>query len=222
MKVFIFLIMAVFLVGCTTDPYGTPFDVDPTDTNSCADGVISFQYEILPLITSGCAKSGCHDPITKEEDLVLNSYAGIMEIVKAGDAKKSGLFKYLKAFGDDLMPPLPDKLTNEQIDLIGDWIDQGAKETQCTTGCDPESFTFEKAIFPMMTTYCIGCHNDNLSSGDINLKDYPAIKDIVDKGRLLGTARHDTGFSPMPPGQKMSDCNISQLRKWIEDGAKNN
>ncbi len=220
---FAFLMIGMTIVSCTTDPYGTPPEItDPTDENACADGVISFQHEILPLVTSSCAKSGCHDPIRHKEGLILNSYTGIMEIVRAGKSNKSKLFTSLSDFGEDLMPPPPDKLTSDQIDIIGRWIDQGAKETMCNTGCDPTSFTFEKAIFPLMKTYCIGCHNDNLASGDINLKDYAAIKDIVEKGRLLGTARHDTGFSPMPPGQKLSDCNITQIEKWINDGAKNN
>ena len=215
------LFIGMILTSCTTDPYGTPPVIDPMDENACAEGVISFQYEILPLVTSSCAKSGCHDPIRHKEGLILNSYSGIMKIVKPGKSNKSKLFKSLKDYGEDLMPPPPDKLTAEQIDLIGSWIDQGAKETMCTTGCDPNSFTFSKDIFPMMKTSCIGCHNDQLESGGINLKNYNNIRDVVDKGRLLGTAKHDTGFSPMPPGQMLSDCNIKQLEKWIAAGAKN-
>ncbi len=221
--IFALLSIGLLVVSCTTDPYGTaPVITDPTDVNACAEGVISFQYEILPLVTSSCAKSRCHDPIRHKEGLILNSYDGIMRIVRPGKSNKSKLYTTLTGFGENLMPPYPNKLSNDQIDLIGRWIDQGAKETMCNIGCDPKSFTFSKDIFPLIKNSCTGCHNDQLASGGINLKDYTEIKKVVDAGRLLGTARQDDGYSPMPPGQKLSDCNIIQIRKWIEAGAVNN
>ena len=38
----------------------------------------------------------------------------------------------------------------------------------------------------------------------------------------MGAITHATGFIPMPNGGgKLADCEISQLQKWIDNGALN-
>jgi hypothetical protein len=42
-------------------------------------------------------------------------------------------------------------------------------------------------------------------------------------GKLMGVISHAVGFKPMPNGgNKLPDCKIIQIRKWIEVGAPNN
>ena len=39
----------------------------------------------------------------------------------------------------------------------------------------------------------------------------------------MGTINHASGFSRMPKGGgKLTDCEISQLQKWIDNGILNN
>ena len=192
--------------------------------NVCPQGVISFQYEILPMLVSNCAFSGCHDAITAEDGIVLDSYNNILKEVTPGKPNDSELYESITDNGDDIMPPPPyPPLSNQQIALIRDWINQGAQNTTCGTPCDPNESSFAAAILPINQQYCVGCHNDNLASGNINLKDYDHILPYVLDGSYLGSIEHAAGYSVMPPsGGKLSDCVITQIKKWIDEGAQNN
>jgi len=40
---------------------------------------------------------------------------------------------------------------------------------------------------------------------------------------LMGTIKHESGWSPMPKnGNKLSDCKIQKIDRWILDGTPNN
>lgn len=42
-------------------------------------------------------------------------------------------------------------------------------------------------------------------------------------GKLYGSIAHTTGFAAMPQsGNKLSDCQIAQVKKWIDAGAPQN
>ncbi|HAN38476.1 MAG TPA: hypothetical protein DCQ29_06195 [Chitinophagaceae bacterium] len=125
------------------------------------------------------------------------------------------------------MPLTPNPpLTAAQIDIIRRWINEGAKNTtNCGTACDTTSFTFSGAVNTILTNNCIGCHNAATAptSGGVNLSTYAGVRVVALNGKLLGSIEHRSGFSPMPKGgNKLSDCNIIQIRKWINAGALNN
>src|SRR5687767_10619889 len=46
--------------------------------NPCHPDTIYFFKDVLPILVSNCAKSGCHDAVTHEEDLILTSYDQVM------------------------------------------------------------------------------------------------------------------------------------------------
>ncbi|MCB0622823.1 MAG: hypothetical protein KDC43_02575 [Saprospiraceae bacterium] len=220
-------------VGCTTAPIlfdgSGPNPPNPPNPpgldNPCPDGVVSFQAEVLPLLVSNCALSGCHDANSHKEGVVLDSYDHVMKHIKANNPNGSKLYKSITdSGGDDAMPPYPyPRLTNEEIDLIRTWINQGAENTDCTPACDPENASFAANIFPVINTYCVGCHNDNLSEAGINLKDYQHIRAVALSGQLLGTIRYESGYQPMPPsGGQLNDCYVTQIQKWIDEGAQDN
>ena len=225
-------ILLVLDIACTTqsllpdgilaDPTGNNANGEPVE---CPEGIVSFQHEILPLIVSGCAQSGCHDAITREYGIQLDSYETIVKEVKPGDPKDSELYEVLvETDPDEIMPPPPlDPFTPEQIALVKAWIEQGAQETICGTPCDPSLASFTEQIYPMMKTYCIGCHNDNSAGGDVNLNNYELIKASAQDGSLLGSIKHEASYSAMPPGSgSMNDCQIAQIQKWIDEGTLNN
>ena len=222
------MMLSLLLATCTTDPILDPAligDLEPGQVPiECPDGVISFQYEVLPLLVSNCAFSGCHDAITRAYDIVLDSYEHVMQEVKPGKPNKSELYEAITDGEDDIMPPPPyARLKAEEISLIRQWIEQGAKNTNCTGPCDPDRSSFAAEVYPLMQSYCIGCHNDTQPLGNVNLKDYAAIKPYADNGMLMGSIEHLEGYSPMPPGSnKLTDCQIAQLQKWIDEGAQNN
>ena len=76
------------------------------------------------------------------------------------------------------MPQAPRApLTNAQITLIAQWINEGANnKTNCGTPCDSNNFTYSANIKPMMDTYCKGCHSGVSASKGIVLDTYDGVK----------------------------------------------
>jgi Planctomycete cytochrome C len=85
------------------------------------------------------------------------------------------------------------------------------------------SALFTTDVLPMLNQQCISCHSAALPSGGIRLDTYSAVKVEADNGRLMGSIRWTSGYSPMPKnGNKFSSCNIDKIAAWISQGALNN
>ncbi|HAY89569.1 MAG TPA: hypothetical protein DCY51_09025, partial [Bacteroidetes bacterium] len=122
---------------------------------------------------------------------------------------------------DKMMPPPPNaKLSSDQIALISKWIQQGAKNNKCNE-CDTTNVSYSVQVTSIMNN-CVSCHNASSPSGNIRLDNYTNVKTQVDNGKLIGSIEHKAGFSPMPQGGKLSDCNIAIINKWLTEGALNN
>lgn len=206
---FIFLITTFLLSSCKHESELLP-------------GVpeVCFETQILPVIQSSCTMSGCH---TGNNELVaLNTYENLRRLVEPGKPMQSKLHKVITAnrILESAMPPKPQQaLSNTQIDAITIWILQGAAQTTCTEDCDTINVTFTKSILPITDTYCKGCHSGADPSGGISLTDYASIKSTVESGRFLGSIEQLQGFSAMPQnGNKLNDCNIVKIKKWISYG----
>jgi uncharacterized membrane protein len=191
-----------------------------------ANNGVCFESEILPLFQSNCAKSGCHDAATHTEGLILDSYANIIrKDIIPGKADNSKLYRVLFETGKDKMPPAPNAdLTAAQKALIGKWINEGAKNTtNCNNTCDSNQFKYGANISIIINSYCTGCHSGTAASGNIDLSTYNNVKIQAANGRLVGAVSHAAGYSAMPKNaNKLSDCQITQIKKWVEAGALNN
>jgi hypothetical protein len=122
------------------------------------------------------------------------------------------------------MPEDAPDLSAAQLDVINRWIKTGALDggACATTSCDSAIFTYSGAIAPMMQLYCVGCHNSPSASGG-SLADYTSVKEAAVNGRMIGDINHYTGYNAMPQGGiKLSDCQLAQVRRWVEAGAPNN
>ncbi len=224
------LIMLVTLMvsidSCVHDPFLDPTTLnggEPTTPGCISDGAVCFESSVLPIFISSCARSGCHDAKTHEEEFILNSYNNIIRKgIVPGNAKESKLYKVLFASGEDRMPP-DGSMTQAQKDIIGLWINQGAKNTvDCNCDCDPTQFTYGTIIKPLINTYCVGCHKPGSLGGNIDLSTYSATKIQVTNGNLIGSITHATGYVSMPQGGKLTDCQIDQVKSWVSAGAPNN
>lgn len=226
-------IIALVLMGsfillinsCKHEPPISPVNSSPVSGPVPNNGVC-FESDILPLFKSNCAKSGCHDAATHEEDLILDSYANIMrKDIVPGKADNSKIYRVLFETGSKKMPPAPNAdLTAAQKALIAKWINEGAKNTvNCSSTCDTTQFKYGANIAPIMSTYCIGCHAGTAPSGGIDLSNYTNVKAQVNNGRLVGAVTQAAGYSPMPKdAPKLSECQLIQIRKWVAAGALNN
>jgi len=198
---------------------GTPIDPTTVDNSVC------FSRDIQPILSSSCAVADCHDNISKQGDLDLSTYNLLMSygLVKSGNATKSKFYKVLNASGEDRMPRAPKlPLSTSQINLIAKWINEGATNNACASNCDTTIFTYSGAIDKIITNNCKGCHSGPTPQKNVSLTNYNEVKAIVNDGRLLNVLQASNTFPQMPPSQKLSDCNITQIKKWIKANALNN
>ncbi len=201
-------------------PVGSPNPVQGGPNEVC------FETQILPIFQSNCAKSGCHDAASRQDGYILDSYANIIKKgIRPGNASNSKLYEVLFETGSDKMPPSPNPdLTSVQKALVGKWINEGAKNTvNCGTNCDTAQFKYGANISTIMNTYCTGCHGGLAPSAGIILANYTGVRGVAISGRLVGSVSHAPGYSPMPKNaSKLSACQITQIRKWVDSGSPNN
>ncbi len=229
-KLMMLSIIAIAMIwGCRHEVLPQPGNQTPNSPGTPgtpASTDVCFEADVLPIFQSNCAKAGCHDAITHEEGYVLNSYANIVRKgIVPNNATNSTLYKILYATGEKKMPPNGNApLTDAQKNIIGVWINQGAKNTtNCGTACNLNAFEYTANIKPIMTTYCTGCHTGATASKGIDLSTYAGVKASAVAGTLYGSINHSTGYVAMPQGgNKLSDCQISVVQKWIAAGMPNN
>jgi mono/diheme cytochrome c family protein len=112
----------------TAAPTETAAATEAPATQPAAGGAtISFAADILPIFESRCI--GCHGGERTQEGLDLKTHASLMAgsnngpVVTAGDAANSLLVEMVAT---QKMPKRGPKLTPPQIQLITDWVNQGA------------------------------------------------------------------------------------------------
>lgn len=101
---------------------------------------ISFSADVQPIFTRSCAKSGCHIPATAPFGFVLEegqAYANLVGVtsvedptlvrVEPGRSDLSYIIRKLEGTGlGERMPLGGPYLPDAEIQLIKDWIDEGA------------------------------------------------------------------------------------------------
>ena len=98
---------------------------------------------------------------------------------------------------------------------------------QLSTGCDLTNVTFAATVKPILQASCLSCHsNSAVNGGDgggVKLENFADVLISVNNGKLMGTIKHTPGYQQMPQGGgKLTDCEINQLQKWIDNGKLNN
>lgn len=114
----------------TAAPTEPPAATEAPATQPPAEGAtVSFANDIMPIFESRCI--GCHGGDRTQEGLDLKTYASLMAgsnngaVVIAGDAANSLLVEMVAT---QKMPKRGPKLTPPQIQLITDWVNQGAPD----------------------------------------------------------------------------------------------
>lgn len=98
---------------------------------------VSFKNDVQPILAANCVE--CHKEGADEDaanGLKMDSYAGVMQgtqfgrVVIPGDALTSALVMLIEGRADSsiAMPHNGEPIDPEQISLIRNWVEQGAKD----------------------------------------------------------------------------------------------
>lgn len=229
--------LALFsLLSCQREPItvGNGNSPDGTGGNTptvgegpvCDPDSVYFEQQLLPILVSNCAMSGCHDVASRRDGVILTSYDYVRSTgeIRLNNPTESEIYEVLfDSDPEDRMPPAPRApLSAEEKALLLKWIEQGAQDLYCEAACDTTAVRFSANIAPLIQSQCQGCHQGGSPSGGIRLDSYERIKEQVDNGQLWGAAARLSGYSPMPPaGTGLSACELRQLEIWIQAGAEN-
>jgi hypothetical protein len=218
--------------GDTVPSDTTVLDTTNMDTTStdipCDSSKIYFTTDILPILNSSCALSGCHDAVTAEHGIILSSYEQIIasNVIEPFDLSESDLYEAITETDEDEIMPPSGRLDNEVIVKIAQWILQGADTLSCdtrNTPCGVETVSYKNDIASLMSTHCNGCHGTNVASGGIVTDNYDSVKTIAESGKLYGALAWLEGFKRMPQNlAQLDSCSLVNIKIWIDEGAQNN
>ena len=196
----------------------------PSTTIPCSPDSVYFVNEIMPIISSSCTMSDCHDAASHKDGVILTTYTNIMKYVTPGNASRSKLYTIINRADNERMPPPPlPAIPQEQKNKIYKWINQGASNNYCMGNCDTSVFSYSGAVKNTIQNKCVGCHNPAALGGNVDLSTYNGVKTVAINGKLYGSITQQSGYSAMPKNSaKLSDCEIKQIQKWISAGTLNN
>jgi Cytochrome C oxidase, cbb3-type, subunit III len=204
--------------GTNTTPMLKPCNADTT----------YFKNDVLPIFVSNCAKSGCHDALTKVKGIQTTDYQSIMQNIKPYNLSDSKHYKYMaKKDVDKIMPPPPNAPLNAtQLQIVAKWILQGAKNNECdanASGCNTQNVKYSTFVKPLLDKNCNGCHGAVSPSANISLTEHTNVQKQAKSGALYGSISHNANYSKMPKGgAKLDACDLNKIKAWIDAGALNN
>jgi mono/diheme cytochrome c family protein len=207
---FVLLSISTFQ-GCKHDPMSSTEE-------------ICFNTDVQPIIISNCAYTGCHDAASRKDGVDLSNFEKMISTaeVEPGNANKSELYEVLMDTGEDQMPP-SGKLSDAEIQIIYDWIEQGAQNITCeSNGCDTTKASFADDILPITNAFCKSCHSVTNPSESILLTDFKNISAAAADGSLVGSIKGSNGFNKMPEGSTLDECQIALIEKWVKEGMLDN
>lgn len=192
---------------------------------------ICFQDQVLPIFQNSCAS--CHGSTKGEAGLDFSNYAGIMKATSPGNPDKSKVYQAITSTFQ-LMPP-DNALPKEKRTLIRLWIDQGAKETTCTTTGTTQSGTlwacYDRDIQPVLMSSCAvsACHDATAHREGIDLSSYAKAQLAISAGnptsskiyKAITASPGSESFMPPKPYSALSKTAIDTIYSWIKRGGLN-
>lgn len=237
--IFFALLISVLFLNFTknnTDNWEKPTATD------CDSTIVYFQQQILPILQSNCAKSGCHTEKDHKHGVILNNYENVMrtiEFEEEDDDDDDGHHRgrsrerehdrnsdndLVKVLQRNKMPPYPHKpLTTAQKNLIYQWVEQGMQNNSCeeTVTLEPNKMvSFKNEVFPIVQENCLGCHSQPNPSNDYDFSKPEVFQTIAKTGKIYLAISHADGATAMPfLGDKLPQAKIDLIKKWIDEGA---
>jgi hypothetical protein len=89
--------------------------------------------------------------------------------------------------------------------------------------CDTTNITYSGTVAPILEINCNTCHNSVNQQGGIITDNYDDLQTVINNGSFRGAINHLDGYSPMPQGgEKLNECDLTQINFWLDNGAPNN
>lgn len=108
--------------------------------------------------------------------------------------------------------------------LGGCYYDHEAILYPNNAACVPtDTPTFSGQIEPIFSYRCNSCHSGPYASAGVQLDSYVKVQTYVNSGSLLGSITGASGYTKMPKDMSpLTDCEINNIKTWIDIGAPNN
>ena len=191
----------------------------------------SFETAVLPLLNSKCA--ACHGASSPQADLNLGTLETLLSGGKSGPAVFPGSPEtslLLQKLVSGAMPPVGEKLTDAEIQLVRGWIHQGARGEG-----DAGSQVTDQDVLPILQMRCITCHGKTRREGELDLRTIASRLKGGRSGAALAPGDPEASLmfqrvvsGEMPPPKMQfannvkspTDAEVEVLRQWIAGGAR--
>lgn len=217
-------IVTALMSGCTSHE-----DIIPLNSVSLQDTVT--YLDVKPIFDTRGTCITCHSGPTAEHGLRLDTYDNVMAgsmhgpIVVPFSADSSELYLRVAGIVTPRMP-LGSTLSPEDIALIRKWINDGALEGP------PVDTIFYADVKPIFDTrgFCISCHSGPGAEQGLRLDTYANVMAGSSSGPVVVVGDADASelylrvagvVTPqMPLGSSLTADDIALIKKWINDGAR--
>lgn len=203
----LFLILSIFF-GCSK----SIGDVKPHN----------YETEIKPILVTHCTQSGCHDGSQKKLGNFSN-YDDVQKYITPGFPSRSELYIQISGASPEMPPKDYPSITPTDVYNIRHWIARGApNDIGVELICDSSAAGFTKSVFPIVQTWCTGCHSESSPAAGIALYNYTTISAASQQANFIGSITHNSQYSAMPKNTNaLSACDIAILKRWVNNGSPN-
>lgn len=168
----------------------------------------------------------CHSAASKADGIDLSSYSVLMAsgIVIPSKPEASDFYLSLKS---GKMPKNGSKISEEELQLVFDWIRNGAGETDTETATGPTP-SFQSISSTTLERKCVVCHNSAKPRGKVDLSSFEGLlqspgnkhKPVVAGNPEASGLFLELHEGKMPPTPRLfNEEELAALYTWIKNGA---
>lgn len=230
------LLAAWIKAGAPENPTGTP---PGSGDEPLKPNFASIKKKIIDIRCITCHANGgpaAGVPLKSLKDILSSP----RDLVLPGNPDESGLVIAVSRSDSKRMPPpeTGNPLSADEIAIIRKWIELGAPESDESGPGDrppvpeePLKSTYSSIQKKIFEVRCISCHTQGGPASGAPLKPWKDLvnspRDLVlpgnpdESGLIIELTRQDSKRMPPPSaGAALSDAEVAAIKKWIQEGAK--